>query len=167
MRKKLKKFLKRALPVAALAAGAGMLARRNQMRDFLATEGGDRSNVSNIASSVAEAVSQPKNVSSTLPKKRNMRSLFVGDDGSITKGDMTFANKNEYANFMRNQRRQNAPLAGLRVPGQSGIMTGDLGGAFDYMGMKDGGKVVKTGEEPKKRKKKIGIQIRGFGKARK
>ena len=26
---------------------------------------------------------------------------------------------------------------------------------------------VKTGEEPKKRKKKTGIQIRGFGKARK
>ena len=30
---------------------------------------------------------------------------------------------------------------------------------------KDGGKVVKTGEEPKKRKKKQSIQIRGFGKA--
>ena len=29
---------------------------------------------------------------------------------------------------------------------------------------KDGGKVVKTGEEPKKRKKKQSIQIRGFGK---
>jgi len=39
-------------------------------------------------------------------------------------------------------------------------------GAFD-IGMKDGGKVVKTGDEPKKRKKKIGIQIKGFGKARK
>ena len=49
---------------------------------------------------------------------------------------------------------------------QAGIMTGDLGGAFDYLGMKDGGKVVKTGEEPKKRKKKISIQIKGFGKAR-
>ena len=163
-KRRLKKFIKRAAPLAALAAGAGMLARRNQMRDFLATEGGDRSNMTSrpnmadIAGAVSQ--SQPKNVSSTLPKKRNMKSLFVGDDGSITKGDMTFANKKEYSNFMRNQRRQNAPLAGLRVPGQSGIMTGDLGGAFDYMGMKDGGKVTK----PKKIKR---IQIRGFGKARK
>ena len=32
--------------------------------------------------------------------------------------------------------------------------------------MKDGGKVVKTGEKVAKRKKKIGIQIKGFGKAR-
>ena len=32
--------------------------------------------------------------------------------------------------------------------------------------MKDGGKVVKTGEKITKRKKKIGIQIKGFGKAR-
>ena len=31
---------------------------------------------------------------------------------------------------------------------------------------KDGGKVVKTGEKVAKRKKKIGIQIKGFGKAR-
>ena len=168
MKKKLKKFLKRALPVAALAAGAGMLARRNQMRDFLATEGGDISNMTsrpNMAD-IAGAVSQPKNVSSTLPKKRNMKSLFVGDDGSITKGDMTFANKNEYANFMRNQRRQNAPLAGLRVPGQSMASPNLNTGAFD-IGLKDGGKVVKTGEKVAKRKKKIGIQIRGFGKARK
>ena len=88
-----------------------------------------------------------------------MKSLFVGDDGSITKGDMTFANKKEYSNFMRNQRRQNAPLAGLRVPGQS-MASPDLNtGAFD-IGLKDGGKVTK-------RKKIKRIQIRGFGKARK
>ena len=32
--------------------------------------------------------------------------------------------------------------------------------------LKNGGKVVKTGEKVAKRKKKIGIQIKGFGKAR-
>ena len=44
-KRRLKKFIKRAAPLAALAAGAGMLARRNQMREFLATEGGDKSNM--------------------------------------------------------------------------------------------------------------------------
>jgi len=36
----------------------------------------------------------------------------------------------------------------------------------DQRMFKDGGKVVKTGEKVAKRKKKIGIQIKGFGKAR-
>ena len=38
----------------------------------------------------------------------------------------------------------------------------------DYYGsgLKKGGTVVKTGEKVAKRKKKIGIQIKGFGKAR-
>jgi len=38
----------------------------------------------------------------------------------------------------------------------------------DYYGsgLKKGGTVVKTGEKAVKRKKKIGIQIKGFGKAR-
>ena len=47
MKKKLKKFLKKALPVAALAAGATMLGKKrrqaNEMKDFLATEGGNLS----------------------------------------------------------------------------------------------------------------------------
>ena len=47
MKKKLKKLLKKALPVAALAAGATMLGRKrrqaNEMKNFLATEGGNLS----------------------------------------------------------------------------------------------------------------------------
>ena len=48
-RKKLKRFIKKAAPVAALAAGAAALGRRrrqaNEMKEFLATEGGDLSNL--------------------------------------------------------------------------------------------------------------------------
>jgi len=44
-KKKIKRFLKKALPLAALAAGATALGRRNQMKKFLETEGGDRSNM--------------------------------------------------------------------------------------------------------------------------
>ena len=44
-KKKIKKFLKKALPLAALAAGATMLNRRRQNKTYLAEEGGDRSNM--------------------------------------------------------------------------------------------------------------------------
>ena len=124
-KRRLKKFLKRALPVAALAAGAGMLARRNQMRDFLATEGGDRSNMMSgpnmrdIAGEVASAI--------TKPRKKPIR--------------MTSANVQ--AGLI------DAPFANARIPGQSVMASPDLNtGAFD-IGLKDGGKVTK----PKKIKR--------------
>ena len=44
-RRRIKKFLKRVAPLALAGFGAAMLGRRNQMKDFLATEGGDRSNM--------------------------------------------------------------------------------------------------------------------------
>ena len=43
-------------------------------------------------------------------------------------------------------------------------------GIVDYgqsIGLKSGGMVVKSGDKAKKTKKKVGIQIKGFGKARK
>ena len=118
-KRRLKKFIKRAAPLAALAAGAGMLARRNQMRDFLATEGGDRSNMTSrptmadIAGEVASAI--------TKPRKKPIR--------------MTSANVQ--AGLI------DAPFANARVPGQSVMASPDLNtGAFD-IGFKDGGKVTK------------------------
>ena len=44
-RRRIKKFLKRVAPLALAGFGAAMLGRRNQMKDFLATEGGDKSNM--------------------------------------------------------------------------------------------------------------------------
>ena len=44
-KRKIKKFLKRVAPLALAGFGAAMLGRRNQMKNFLATEGGDRSNM--------------------------------------------------------------------------------------------------------------------------
>ena len=124
-KRRLKKFIKRAAPLAALAAGAGMLARRNQMRDFLATEGGDRSNMTSgpnmrdIAGEVASAI--------TKPRKKPIR--------------MTSANVQ--AGLI------DAPFANARIPGQSVMASPDLNtGAFD-IGFKDGGKVTK----PKKIKR--------------
>ena len=44
-KRKIKKFLKRVAPLALAGFGAAMLGRRKQMKDFLATEGGDKSNM--------------------------------------------------------------------------------------------------------------------------
>ena len=44
-RRRIKKFLKRVAPLALAGFGAAMLGKRNQMKDFLATEGGDKSNM--------------------------------------------------------------------------------------------------------------------------
>tara|TARA_R100000322_G_C5289923_1_gene152222 strand:- start:4 stop:471 length:468 start_codon:yes stop_codon:yes gene_type:complete len=87
----------------------------------------------------------------TPKANRNMKSIFVGDDGSITKGNRKFPNKEAYAAFMQENRRPKS----MRVPGQAGIMTGDLGGAFDYMGMKKGGRVKKGFAKKKKQANKM------------
>ena len=146
MKKKLKKLLKKALPVAALAAGATMLGRKrrqaNEMKNFLATEGGNLS---------------------ILPKAKRMMNIA----GKMSVPVDVNANPREIDNIVKsygiNTRADNF---GLPIPKASMMASPRLNtGAFD-IGMKDGGKVVKTGEKTAKRKKKIGIQIKGFGKAR-
>ena len=44
-KKKIKKFLKKIAPIAALALGATALGRRKQNKTYLAEEGGDRSDM--------------------------------------------------------------------------------------------------------------------------
>ena len=110
-KKKLKKLLKGAGMVGAALLGAQALNRRNQMKKFLATEGGDKSDMRDYG-----------------PFSRGPGFVPVN---MMTPQDM--ANDKMF---------QNVEM------------------------MKDGGKVVKTGEKIAKRKKKIGIQIKGFGKAR-
>lgn len=47
---------------------------------------------------------------SDLPSPRNMKSIFVGDDGTITKGLERFKNKEIYAKTMRERRGRKSPL---------------------------------------------------------
>ena len=141
-KRKLKRLLKGAALAGAAALGASALNRRRQNQEFLATEGGDIS---------------------ILPKKKR----FVNVDGRLAFPIDYNANPREIANKVADYGFDtNKPNMGMPKPSNK-TLAGNYGDAFSYMPMKDGGKVVKTGEEPKKRKKKIGIQIRGFGKARK
>ena len=126
----------------AAALGARALSRRNQMKDFLATEGGNLS---------------------ILPQAKRMMNIA----GKMSVPVDVNANPREIDNIVKsygiNTRADNF---GLPIPKASMMASPNLNtGAFD-IGLKDGGKVVKTGEKVAKRKKKIGIQVRGFGKAR-
>jgi hypothetical protein len=56
----------------------------------------------NVKDTVASGITKLKR--SDLPDKRNMKSIFVGDDGSITKGLEKFKNKEIYAKTMKERR---------------------------------------------------------------
>ena len=145
-KKKIKKFLKKVAPLAALALGATALGRRKQNNMYLAEEGGDRSSMTSRPNML--------DIAGAITKPRKKRSSVLADP-RINKMDTSEVDL------------EMPPVINRRISGQSVMASPRLNtGAFD-IGMKDGGKVVKTGDEPKKRKKKIGIQIKGFGKARK
>ena len=100
------------------------------------------------------------------PKIGNPKSIFVGKDGSITQGGITFPNKEAFKN------RAVMPSNLSRDMGMSRgvVRTPVIDDSFFSDAMaKDGGKIVKTetGGKAVRVKKKKGIQIRGFGKARK
>ena len=169
MSRKSRRRNRRLATAAAILGGLALSARNrknaNVEMDLPTSNMTTRPTMADVAGKIQTTVPTPKAKPFEIvtPKSNiNMKSIRVGDDGSITKGNMKFPNKEAYASYMQDQRRPKS----MRVPGQSIMADPRLNtGAFDIF--KDGGRVVKTGEEPKKRKKKTGIQIRGFGKARK
>jgi len=71
-----------------------------------------------------------------------------------------FATLKDYGPFTIGTKRS-------QMPRENPMLTAeDYNSPMFTMDLKDGGKVVKTGEKAKKVKKKVGIQIKGFGKAR-
>ena len=146
---KLKKFLKRALPVAALAAGAGLLARRRNQANVEMDL--PMSNLGSFADARAKmTTNDAMRGKGSVYKDAIMR----GGKGAVIPNNLPITSANVQKGLVP------PPLSGL----QDRNRNMDFG--LEPFAAKDGGKVVKTGEEPKKRKKKIGIQIRGFGKAR-
>ena len=139
-KKKLKKFLKRAIPLAALAAGATMLGRRrrqaNEMKTYLSEEGGAKSDMRDYGpfSKAANVITR------NIPKRKSVLA-----DPRINKMNTSEVNMDYQAPDMSAYRNMDMGLEGY---------------------YKDGGKVVKTGEKTTKLKKKKSIQIKGFGKAR-
>ena len=133
---KLKKFLKGAALAGAAALGASALSKRNQMKDYLATEGGDTSDMRDYGpfSKAANIIARNR------PKRKSVLA-----DPRINKMDTSEVNMD------------------YQAPDMSGYRNMDMGLEGYY---KNGGTVVKTGEKTTKTKKKKSIQIKGFGKAR-
>jgi len=147
---KLKKFLKRALPVAALAAGAGLLARRRRNQANVEMDL-PMSNLGSFADARAKmTTNDAMRGRSNVYKDAIMR----GGKGAVIPDNLPITSANVQKGLV------SPPLSGLQDRNRN------MNFGLEPFAAKDGGKVVKTGEEPKKRKKKIGIQIKGFGKAR-
>ena len=141
-KKRLKKFLKKAAPLLALGLGAAALRRRKENKIYEMEEGGDKSIMKDYG---------PFSKGTVLPRKR--RSSVLADP-RINKMDTSEVDL------------EMPPVVNRRIPGQSVMASPRINtGAFD-IGFKNGGTVVKTGEKTTKTKKKTGIQIKGFGKAR-
>ena len=149
-KKRIKKFLKKALPAAALVAGAAALGRRrrnqaNVEMDLPTSNMTDRPTMADVAGGT----------------KVYPDAIMRGGGGARIPDNLPITSANVQKGLV------DPPLAGalrrIRAMDRTGT-AGDIAGEAAMF--KDGGKVVKTGDEPKKRKKKISIQIKGFGKAR-
>tara|TARA_A100001391_G_C4826570_1_gene212814 strand:- start:20 stop:457 length:438 start_codon:yes stop_codon:yes gene_type:complete len=140
-KKRIKKLLKKALPFAALAGGAMLLNRGKKPNMDIPDR--NRGMMPTGIDKVIEDVAVPKNIVNP-----NLNKLPI-TSANVQRGLV------------------DPPLAGvlkrIRAMDRTGT-AGDIAGEAAMF--KDGGKVVKTGDEPKKGKKKTRIQIRGFGKAR-
>ena len=82
---------------------------------------------------------------SDLPSPRNMKSIFVGSDGTITKGLEKFKNKEVYAKTMRERRGEtgtgiknflNKVILGPKTQLNKGKMVKARGGGMAMGGMK-------------------------------
>ena len=87
-KRKIKKFLKRVAPLALAGFGAAMLGRRNQMKDFLATEGGDKSNMTTRPNmlDIAGSIVRPRG---RMNLKRFTRGPAMNPSGDIFGMDAT------------------------------------------------------------------------------
>ena len=157
-RKKLKKLLK-VLGAGAAIAGLG--------RAFMNRNARASTNADAIKAMTSDAAySGSKNMPQGIAKEMvdvpaavpigRMRG--IGSDADAIAGQNIRA---AYAKKMRNAVTGVDGSPGMLNPVNDRVMVG-RGNFF-----KTGGKVVETGEKNKKIKKKVGIQIRGFGKARK
>jgi hypothetical protein len=82
---------------------------------------------------------------SDLPSKRNMKSIFVQDDGSIIKGTTKYADKKVYSDAMKKARGEsesgfkdflNKAILGPKTQLKKGKMVKARGGGMAIQGMK-------------------------------
>ena len=167
---RLKRFLKKALPLAALAGGAMMLnrRRRNQANVELDLPKSNLGSFSDARARMTTNDAYRSNMPTGIDKKIVDVPVNLGRmEGQGEMGGLT--GQEIRGNYARNARinalntAEGSPM--IDNPYTNRVIKGRLtnrGNTF-----KTGGVVVKSGDKAKKTKKKVGIQIKGFGKARK
>jgi len=154
-RKKLKKLLK-VLGAGAAIAGLG---RAFMNRNARASTNADAIKAMTSDAAYSGSDNMPRGIEKST---MDVATPFLGrmTGSGPNSGSVGQNIRAAYAQRMRNAVTGVDGSPGILNPANDRIMVGR--GNF-----KNGGKVVKTGEKNKKAKKKVGIQIRGFGKARK
>ena len=166
-KKRIKKFLKKALPLLAVA-GLGRAFMNRNRGTAQGVSGSDKALFTSDAA-YSGSDNMPKNIDKVITNVNNpnlSRMTGAGSQGGVT-GQNIRAN---YAKKMRNiaaDRNRNDMLRAIRsnvdiATTPDSILQGVPEAALMA---KDGGRIVK-GEKVAKLKKKKPIQIRGFGKAR-
>jgi len=154
---KFKKKLKKAVMAGAALYGASKLMgasgpvgdkfakARKAMTSNTAMRGAQKPGMlGNMKDKVGTGITKLKR--SDLPTKRNMKSIFVGDDGTITKGLEKFKNKDIYSKTMKKRRGEagsgslkdfaNKFLLGRKTQLNKGKMVKARGGGMAMGGMK-------------------------------
>ena len=172
-KKKIKKFLKKALPLLAVAGlGRAFMANRNR-NAIINSADANEGFVDTVSTGKTIQDNMPKNIDKVITNVNNpnlSRMTGAGSQGGVT-GQNIRAN---YAKKMRNIAADQKRLDDMRAFRSNEAYRGNMMTSPDSilqgvpeaaLMAKDGGRIVK-GEKVAKLKKKKPIQIRGFGKAR-
>ena len=168
MSKKLKKFLKKAVPLLAVA-GLGKAFMNRNKGTAQGVSGADKALFTSDAA-YSGSDNMPKGIDKVISNVTNPNLSRMTGSGP-SKGEIGQSIRANYARKMRNiasDRNRNDMLRAIRSNVDMATTPDSIlqGVPEAALMAKDGGRIVK-GEKVAKLKKKKSIQIRGFGKARK
>ena len=168
-KKKIKKFLKKALPLLAIAGmGKAVLANRNRNAMINSADANDGF-VDTVSTGKTIQDNMPKNIDKVITNVNNPNLSRMTGSGpnsgevgqKIRRNYIQRAQDSARLNDLR-KFRSNEAYRGNMMTSPDSILQGVPEAALMA---KDGGRIVK-GEKVAKLKKKKPIQVRGFGKAR-
>ena len=131
--------------------------------------------VAGLGKAFMDARNRRASIENNEAKEFGFGQMKMKDFGPYSSKVMNAANNNRKRSILADPKINKMDTSEVDIPEnyfempvkkvRPDITFGTGNDGLDY-GLKSGGRVVKTGEKVAKRKKKIGIQIKGFGKAR-
>ena len=166
-KKRIKKFLKKALPLLAVAGlGKAFLANRNRNAMINSADANDGF-VDTVSTGKTIQDNMPKNIDKVITNVTNPNLSRMTGSGSES-GVIGQRKRVNYINRIKDKQRNDMLRAIRSSPDIATTPDSILQGVpldDSMISAKKGGRIVK-GEKVAKLKKKKSIQIRGFGKAR-